>query len=68
MGLFESTITLLKESGLSDPDIEKETGLSKRWLNKLRNDEITGHMIVRIEDLNKYLKKEQRKQSKESKK
>jgi len=64
MGLFESTINLLKESGLSDPAIEQKTGLSKRWLNKLRNDEINGHMIGRIEDLNKFLKREKRRAKK----
>jgi len=69
MGMYADTIKLIKELKLSDVQIEEATGLPKRWINKFRNDQFSGNMVSRIEQVFKYAKKEQKKaKRKEAKK
>ena len=62
MGLYSLTHQLLKESGLSDSDLEDMTGIDKRWINRFRNEKITSSMTDRVEAIHKVVKKETAKQ------
>jgi len=58
MGLMTITQTLLKESGLSDGDIEDLTGLDKKWVYRFRVENRGEDLIDRVEALHDLCKKE----------
>jgi len=62
MGLYSLTHQLLIESKLTDSELENETGIDKRWINRFRNEKITSSMTDRVEAIHKVVKKETAKQ------
>ncbi len=56
--LLQETLTLLRKSGLSSPQVTAGTGLKTRWLNKLLAGDFTDPGVNKIEKLNAFLRRQ----------
>jgi len=65
MGLFEATKKMLIDSGLTDAQIYRFTGVPERWIQRFRTKDSHKEILSRIEKINKCLAKEEKKRKRE---